>query len=317
MTDEATGAGQRAGGAAAEIPPRVPGSCPKPACDDPEAPSRVAALMASPAYRLADEDLGFLQSDVARGVRLELEYYKAEAALRAHGIGHAIVVFGSSRIPEPAAAERALAAARAAAAEAPADAEAARLLRRAERMADSSKWYRVAREFSALLADAPYRPHGERIAIVTGGGPGLMEAANRGGCEAGAVSVGLNIDLPHEQFPNPYLSDGLALRFRYFALRKMHFMQRARALVAFPGGFGTFDELFETLTLLQTRKADPLPVVLVGRAFWSRAVDFDFLVDEGVIAPEDLELFVYAETAGEIRDHIAGWYAARRKPLLD
>ncbi len=300
-----------------EPPPGAPGCEPKPACDDPRAPARVAALMASPAYRLADEDLGFLQSDLARGVRLELEYFKAEAALRAEGIAHAIVVFGSSRIPEPAAALRALEAARAAAAAAPGDRAGLRALRVAERMVCASRWYTVAREFAALLASVADRPHGERIAIVTGGGPGLMEAANRGGWEAGAVSVGLNIDLPHEQYPNPYLSEALALRFRYFALRKMHFLQRARALVAFPGGFGTFDELFETLTLLQTRKAEPLPVVLVGREFWSRAVDFEFLADEGVIAPEDLELFVYAETAAEIRDHIAGWHAERRKPLLD
>tara|TARA_B100002003_G_scaffold59620_1_gene55041 strand:+ start:19 stop:987 length:969 start_codon:yes stop_codon:yes gene_type:complete len=299
-----------------EPPPGAPGCAPKPACDDPEAPARVAALMASPAYRLADDDVDFLKSDLARGVRLELEYFKAEAALRAQGIGHAIVVFGSSRIAEPAAALRALEAARAAAAAAPGDRAGLRALRTAERRVSASRWYAVAREFAALLAQVPERPHGERVAIVTGGGPGLMEAANRGGFEAGAISVGLNIDLPHEQYPNPYLSDGLALRFRYFALRKMHFLQRARALVAFPGGFGTFDELFETLTLLQTRKAEPLPVVLVGRAFWSRAVDFGFLVDEGVIAPEDLELFVYAETAAEIRDHIARWHAERRRPLL-
>ena len=143
-----------------------------------------------------------------------------------------------------------------------------------------------------------------------------MEAANLGAYDVGARSAGLNITLPHEQTPNPFITPDLAFRFRYFALRKLHFLLRARALVVFPGGFGTFDELFETLTLLQTRKAEPLPVVLVGRAFWSRAVDFGFLVDEGVIAPEDLELFVYAETAAEIRDHIARWHAERRRPLL-
>ena len=295
----------------------LPGRRPKAACDDPAAPDRVARAMASAPYRRADRDVEFLQSDAMRGVRLELEYSKAELALQAQGIGHAIVVFGSARIAEPAAAARALAEAVAAEAEAPGDPALARARRVAERMAENARWYQVARDFARLLADAPARPHGERIALITGGDPGLMEAANRGACEGGATSVGLNIDLPHEQYPNPYLSDGLCLRFRYFALRKLHFLQRARALVAFPGGFGTFDELFETLTLLQTGKLEPLPIVLVGRDFWSRAVDFDFLVEEGVIAPEDPYLFKYAETAAEIRDHIAAWHARRRRPLLD
>jgi len=152
--------------------------------------------------------------------------------------------------------------------------------------------------------------------LMTGGGPGLMEAANRGAFYAGSKSIGLNITLPHEQYPNPYLTPGLCFRFHYFALRKMHFLHRARALVAFPGGYGTLDELFETLTLIQTRKIAPLPVILVGRAFWERAIDFSFLVDEGVIDPEDENLFCYAETSQEILDHIVSWYDQAGKPFF-
>jgi hypothetical protein len=152
---------------------------------------------------------------------------------------------------------------------------------------------------------------------MTGGGPGIMEAANRGAFDVGAKSVGLNIALPHEQYPNPYITPDLCLRFHYFALRKLHFLHRAKALVAFPGGYGTLDEVFETLTLVQTRKIKPLPVVLVGREFWSQAVDFEFLVDEGVIDPEDKELFRFAETAEEAWDHITAWYECNGEPLLE
>ena len=273
--------------------------------------------MASDSYREADEDIAFLHSDAVRGARLQLDYLKTEQGLTRHGIGHAIVVFGSSRIPEPSAAARRLAAARAAAAAAPDDISSRRALAIAERVADNSRYYTVARDFAALIAALPSRPHGERIAVITGGGPGLMEAANRGAWEGGATSVGLNITLPHEQYPNPYVTDGLCFRFHYFAMRKLHFLHRARALVAFPGGYGTFDELFETLTLVQTRKIAPLPVVLVGESFWRRAVDFDFLAAEGVIDSEDLDLFAVAETAAEIHAHIAGWHRAAGRPILD
>lgn len=295
----------------------LPWQTPKEPADDGEAPARVAALIASAAYLQADEDVAFLNSAETRGPRLQLDYLKTELGLREHGIAHAIVVFGSSRIPEPRAARRALEVARATLAAAPGDPVARRAVATAERVAANSRWYEVARDFARLVASADDRPHGERVAVMTGGGPGLMEAANRGACEAGARSVGLNISLPHEQFPNPYVSLGLCFRFHYFAMRKLHFLHRARALVAFPGGFGTMDELFETLTLLQTRKIEPLPIVLVGREFWSRAIDFDFLAAEGVIAPEDLDLFAYAETAEEIHAHIAGWHRARGRPLLD
>ena len=175
----------------------------------------------------------------------------------------------------------------------------------AERVLAKSRYYDVARQFGRLVGKATGR---NGAAIITGGGPGIMEAANRGAFNAGAPSIGLNITLPHEQYPNPYVTPDLCLRFRYFALRKLHFLLRARALVAFPGGFGTFDELFETLTLVQTRKIKPLPIVLVGRAYWERAFDAGFLVEEGAIDPEDRELFWFAESAREIWDGIVRWY---------
>jgi uncharacterized protein (TIGR00730 family) len=155
-----------------------------------------------------------------------------------------------------------------------------------------------------------------RMVVITGGGPGIMEAANRGAFEAGAKSIGLNIDLPLEQYPNPYISPELCFRFRYFALRKMHFLRRARALVAFPGGFGTMDELFETLTLIQTRTIMPVPVVLINRDYWQRAVDFDFLLDEGVIDDEDRDIFWYAETAQEAWQGILNWHEQSGEPLF-
>jgi uncharacterized protein (TIGR00730 family) len=198
----------------------------------------------------------------------------------------------------------------------PDDRDASRAAAVAERVADNSRYYEVARDFARRIGGLNHRPHGERVAVMTGGGPGLMEAANRGACESGAKSVGLNITLPHEQFPNPYLTEGLCFRFHYFALRKLHFLNRARALVAFPGGYGTMDEVFETLTLIQTFKIAPLPVVLVGRSFWTRAIDFDFLVGEGMIEAADLDLFAYAETAVEIHALIADWHRARGRALL-
>jgi uncharacterized protein (TIGR00730 family) len=295
----------------------LPWRWPKPSADDPGAPARVARIMASPGYREADRDIDFLHGDEVRATRLQLDYLKTELGLARQGIGHAIVVFGSSRIPEPKAAARRLDAARAAAEASPVDIPLRRALAIAERVADNSRYYAVAQAFGHLIAGLPSRPHGERVAVMTGGGPGLMEAANRGAWEGGATSIGLNITLPHEQYPNPYISDDLCFRFHYFALRKLHFLHRARALVAFPGGYGTFDELFETLTLVQTRKIAPLPVVLVGQSFWRRAVDFDFLAGEGVIDPEDLDLFAFAETAEEIYAYIAGWHRAAGRPILE
>jgi uncharacterized protein (TIGR00730 family) len=190
-----------------------------------------------------------------------------------------------------------------------------RRLTAAERIIDKSRYYEVARAFGRLVAGANWNA-GRRAAIMTGGGPGIMEAANRGAFDGGGQSIGLNISLPREQYPNPYVTPELCFRLHYFSIRKLHLVKRARALVAFPGGYGTLDELFETLTLIQTRKIKPIPVVLVGRSFWRRAVDFDFLVDEGVIDPEDAELFSFVETAEEIWDGILKWHEAAGTPLL-
>ena len=166
----------------------------------------------------------------------------------------------------------------------------------------------MAREFGRLVSRCNPDPRRARTVIVTGGGPGIMEAANRGAFDAGAQSVGFNIDLPHEQFPNPYVTPELCFRFHYFAMRKLHFLQRARALVVFPGGYGSLDELFEALALLQARKTPAVPVVLVGAEYWRRLIDIPFMIDEGVIDPEDAELFWFAESAAQIWDGIVAWY---------
>ncbi|HFD79182.1 MAG TPA: TIGR00730 family Rossman fold protein [Gammaproteobacteria bacterium] len=268
----------------------------------------VERILRSPSYIQADQDIDFLNRDDTRGVRLQLDYSKAELLLQQHGIEKTIVVFGSTRIVEPATAEAKVNQLREALAATPEDAEIQRRLFIAERILAKSHYYEVAREFGRLVAESGGGPKDSRLVVMTGGGPGMMEAANRGAHDAGAKTIGLNINLPHEQYPNPYITPELCFRFHYFALRKMHFMLRARALVAFPGGFGTFDELFETLTLVQTRKIHPVPVVLVGEHYWRKAFDIDYLVEEGVIDLEDRELFWYAETAEDIWEGIQCWY---------
>lgn len=291
-----------------------PSELPAPHIPDLAAAKRLQAILSSPSYRKADEDIDFLTSADARGPRLELEYLKAELLLRRHGVADTIVVFGSTRIVEPALAASRLAEAQALASAAPDDATLARRLAVAKRVCQNSRYYEIAREFGAIVG-AARKTGAPRLAIVTGGGPGIMEAANRGAFEVGAETVGLNITLPHEQLPNSYVTPSLCLHFRYFALRKMHFMLRARALVAFPGGFGTFDELFETLTLVQTGKVEPIPIILVGENYWRRAFDVDFLVDEGVIELQDRRLFRYAETAADIWEEIQRW-GERKEDLL-
>ncbi len=268
-------------------------------------------------YNLAEQDHNLLTRDDMRGPRLEIEYLKPDIILAEHNIGRTIVVFGSTRIPEPAIAGCNIEKLRAALAVDPGNLYLAQRLAAAERIFANSHYYTVAREFGQLVGragDDSVRVHA--VTIMTGGGPGLMEAANRGASDVGAQSVGLNIDLPHEQYPNPYITPGLCFRFHYFALRKMHLLLRAKALVAFPGGYGTFDELFEILTLIQTRKIKPIPIVLVGETYWRRAIDLDFLVAEGTIDPEDRELFWFAETATEIWDGILQWYEMAGEPLL-
>jgi len=293
----------------------LPWQTPKPLEDDPDAHRRVEIIMSSPGYRLADQDVEFLNRSDTRGLRLQLDYLKPEYLLEQHGVEHTIVVFGSTRIHEPAAARRKAEQLRAALAQTPGDADIEGRLAVAERQVAKSHYYEVAREFGRIVGNAGGGPEDSRVVVMTGGGPGIMEAANRGTYDIGAKSIGLNINLPHEQYPNPYITPELCMRFHYFALRKLHFLMRAKALVAFPGGYGTFDELFETLTLIQTRKITPVPVVLVGESYWRRAVDIDFLVDEGVIEAEDRELFWFAEEPRAIWDGILQWHKVNGKAL--
>jgi uncharacterized protein (TIGR00730 family) len=294
----------------------LPWHQPKPSCDDPDALARIQKILASPGYRRADQDIDWLSDYETRGVRLQIDYEKPEFLLEQRRIRHSIVIFGSTRIQEPASAQRAVDDLRAALAAAPGTTALESRLAVAERLLAKSRYYDVARELGRLVGSATDGPDDVRLVVMTGGGPGMMEAANRGAFDAGSPTVGLNIDLPHEQFPNPYITPDLCFRFHYFAVRKMHFLLRTRALVVFPGGYGTLDELFETLTLVQTRKIKPIPVVLVGREFWRGAFDVDFLAREGVIDEEDRDLFWYAERADEIWNGILAWHEANGSPLL-
>ncbi len=236
------------------------------------------------AYRLAFADPEFLLRRETRGIRIQLEMLKPDLEQTEQGIESTIVVFGSARFPAP---ENAV----------------------SERDKRNARHYENARQFARLVATySADKPAPERLFICTGGGPGIMEAANRGASELGAPTVGLNIALPHEQSANRYVTPSLSFKFHYFAIRKMHFMMRAKALVAFPGGFGTLDELFEVITLVQTRKAKPVPIVLFGTDYWKRLVNFEVLVEEGAISPEDLALFSYADEPAEAWDIIRGFY---------
>lgn len=253
------------------------------------------------AYRLAFADPEFLLRRETRGIRFQLEMLKPDLDQQAQGIENTIVVFGSARFPDPQAAQAQLAQARLSG-----DAKA---LAQAERDIRNAGHYDQARLFGRIVAEHSSRlPPKERLFICTGGGPGIMEAANRGAHEMGAPTVGLNIALPHEQQGNPYISPSLCFKFHYFALRKMHFMIRAKALVAFPGGFGTLDELFEILTLVQTGKSEPVPVVLFGSEFWKRLINFDMLVEEGVITAGDLDLFTFVDTPEAAWEAIQSFY---------
>lgn len=244
------------------------------------------------AYLLPVEDTEFLAREELRGTRFMLEYEKTELSLRDWGVRSTIIVFGSARIPSPEHADAELRAAKGAEA-----------VKRAERRQVLSRYYEEARNFGRIASvrgGALHPDHGLRDNVIaTGGGPGIMEAANRGASDAGAPSIGLNISLPHEQGPNPYSTPDLTFRFHYFAMRKMHFAMRANALVVFPGGFGTLDELFEILTLEQTRKAPTVPVVLLGRSYWQRVINFDALVEDGTVDQADLRLFSFVDTAEE------------------
>jgi len=262
----------------------------------------------SSSYIPADRDTEFLQRDELRPLRIGIELLKPELIQREQGIQSTIVVFGSARLQEPAAAKQALHVAEMEAARTPQDSTCRHKIAIAQRQLVLSKYYDMAREFGRLVSSICQIDGRCDYVIVTGGGPGIMEAANRGAADVSAKSIGLNITLPHEQHPNPYITPELCFQFRYFAIRKMHFLIRAKALVAFPGGFGTLDELFETLTLLQTGKTENVMVVLVGRDFWERLINWQWLVENGLIAQQDLQLFRYAETAQEAWDLISLHY---------
>ncbi|MGB5276895.1 MAG: TIGR00730 family Rossman fold protein [Gammaproteobacteria bacterium] len=294
----------------------LPECQPKPAKEDLGAPQRIQAILDSPSYRQADQDIDYLNLDETRGVRLQIDYQKPEFLLQQQNIRHTVVVFGSTRISEPATAQLKVNSLRAQLGADPNNRDLQRRLHVAERILAKGHFYDIAREFGQLVGEAGKKVDDGQLVVMTGGGPGMMEATNRGAYDVNSQSIGLNINLPHEQFPNPYITPNLCFRFHYFALRKLHFLLRTRALVVFPGGFGTFDELFETLTLVQTRKIKPIPVILVGEAYWRHAFNVDFLVDEGVIDEEDRELFWYAETAQEIWDGILQWHKANGTPLV-
>ncbi len=239
----------------------------------------------SPSYRLAFSDHEFLTRDDLRPVRLQLELLKTELALAERGIVSTVVLFGGARIPDPAHCETA----------------------RTPMLADLSRYYAEAREFARLCTLRAVEGGNREGVICTGGGPGVMEAGNRGAADAGGLSISLNIVLPHEQVPNLHGTPELSFNFHYFAIRKMHFLMRARAIAVFPGGFGTLDEMFEALTLVQTGRMAPLPILLFGNAFWRRIVNWDALVEAGTISPEDIALLTFVDTATDAMAALDSW----------
>lgn len=274
--------------------------------------SRIQQIIASPSYRLAESDVEFLQRDRLRPVRMQLELLKAEMAFEEHGIKSTIVVFGGTQIVEKRLAKERLEKAAKASAALPNDVDLKRQVERAKRVLAKSDYYDAARQFCRIVSDTCQTNRECDYVVITGGGPGIMEAANRGAFDADAKSIGLNITLPEEQAPNQYITPELCFQFHYFALRKMHFLMRAKALVVFPGGFGTLDELFDALTLRQTRRMQKLPIILFGREYWERVIDFQFLADEGVIADSHLELLQYAESPSQAWDIIRRFHADER-----
>ncbi|MEO0939550.1 MAG: TIGR00730 family Rossman fold protein [Pseudomonadota bacterium] len=248
----------------------------------------------APAYALAFADPEFLCRDELRPVRLQLELLKPEMLMNEAGIESTIVLFGGARIPEP-------------------DKKAGA---RTKTLAELSKFYDEARSFSRLMTERSIESGGTQDVVVTGGGPGVMEAGNRGAVDAGGASIGLNIVLPHEQAPNPYVTPDLCFNFHYFAIRKMHFLVRAKAICVFPGGFGTLDELFEALTLIQTGRMERVPFLLFGRAFWESIINWDALSEAGTISADDLDLFRFVETADEAVAAIDAWGPANRRDAI-
>ena len=257
---------------------------------------------------IPQEAIDFYYSDDARGIRLQVDYEKAEFKINEYGIEHTIVVFGSARTKPSDMAIKELKKIEEMLQGSIEKKELQKKLSLAKKVLDQSIYYEEARKFGQLVGLSGNGAEDSRLTLMTGGGPGIMEAANRGAHDVGAKSIGLNITLPHEQHPNPYITPELSFSFHYFAIRKLHFMQRAKALVVFPGGFGTLDELFDILTLIQTGKNPPIPIILVSSAYWKRMIDFDFLREEGVISPDDINLFQTVESAEEAWQKIKTWY---------
>jgi uncharacterized protein (TIGR00730 family) len=273
---------------------------------------KASAQTASSSYQLAFTDQEFLLRRELRPIRLQLELLKPELAQHDAKIKSTVVIFGSARIPEPTVAHRRLQTVHAHLAKNPEDKELQRAAKIAERVTEKSHYYEEARQLGRLISRHGRDEEGNPLIVVTGGGPGVMEAANRGAHEVGAKNIGLNIVLPLEQEPNHYITPELCFQFHYFAVRKMHFLIRAKALVVFPGGYGTLDELFEALTLIQTGKIASMPIILVGKKYWHDLINFNFLVDEGVIEAEDLNLFKYAENAQETWEMIKSFYEGKK-----
>jgi len=269
------------------------------------------AILNSPSYRLAEYDFDFLRRDEIRPVRMHLELLKTETLLRDHKVASTVVVFGSARIVPQEEAEARLREVQQVAKESPKDRHAQRELARAERVLAKSRFYDEARQFGRLVSTMCNVEGRCDLVVTTGGGPGIMEAANRGAFDVGAKSIGLNIDLPHEQEPNPYISPELCFQFHYFAMRKFHFILRAKALVVFPGGYGTLDELFDTLCLRQTNRMQAIPIILYSREYWESVLNFTKMADEGVIDDDDLDLFSYAESPEEAWKVIADFHGIK------
>lgn len=262
-----------------------------------------------PAFRLAFSDMDFLLREENRGIRVQLELIKADTILHEHKINSTAVIFGSARISSQEEARTALTKAQKALSNRPENPELIQAVKQAERALADSHYYEEARELAHIIGQHERQaPEDQKLYVCTGGGPGIMEAANRGASESGSPNIGFNIVLPHKQNANPYITPELCFRFHYFATRKMHFMMRAKALIAFPGGFGTLDELFETLTLIQTHKTSPVPIILYGSEFWERLIHFDILVEMGTISASDLKLFKYADTPQQAWESICEHY---------
>lgn len=261
-------------------------------------------------YPNAYQDPKFMETDECRGIRLMLEYMKPESIMRQYHIDSTIVVFGSARTPDPTKAAEQLRLAEEQLQEQPKDPELQAKVKFAEQQVLYSTYYQEAYDFSKMVAlECQSNPNNREFVIITGGGGGIMEAANRGATDVDAMTIGLNIALPFEQHPNPYITPELSFHFRYFSMRKMHFLRRAKALCAFPGGYGTMDELFEALTLIQTKKIPKMPVVLFCRAFWENLINWQYFVDEGVISPQDLDLFRFCDSAQEGWDYIRNYWS--------